>query len=252
MVQARFRGLSHNESQFTGELLMRIFQLAILAATAPLILCASTVDFDSSNDTVSFNQTFSDSLTLGSNNCTYGGNATCTLTGTQNIGGTIYTFTFTMPNDFESPFTDKGDPSSITTSGSPTLDVTISDNHGDVATGTYTLTNLNPDGGTGVDIDGTISIKSITSGSKISTFDSLLGLPSSTALSFVLDVGDCTSGYRSTSCMGVGDPTAQFLSLDITPGTLGSAVPEPATWGLLSIVSGAMFIVVRRRRSVKV
>lgn len=229
---------------------MRMFQLAILAVTAPFIVSASTVDFDSSIDTVSFNGN-PGTLTLGSDNCSFGGDPTCTLTGSQNISGTIYTFTFTMPNDFKSPFSYAGDPSGITTSGSPVLDFTISDNKGDVATGTYTLTNLDPDGGTGVDIDGSISIKSITSGSKISTFDSLLGLPSSTALSFVLDVGDCTAGHRSASCIQTADPTAQFLSLDITPGTPGSTVPEPATVGLLGVVSCAMFFTTRRRRSLK-
>jgi hypothetical protein len=239
---------------------MRIFQLAVVAAAAPLILSASSVDFTSSNDTVSFNGSYPGTLTLGSNNCTKGNDPTCTLTGSQEISGTNYTFTFSMPNDSKSPFSYDGEPSTITTSGSPVLDFSISDNHGDSATGTLTLTSLTSDstpriGFDGVDIDGTIKISSITSGSNISIFDSMFGLPSSTALSFVLDVGDCTAGERHANCIEepVLDPTAQFLSLDITPGTPGksSATPEPGTFGLLSIASGGMFIAVRRRRSKK-
>ncbi len=233
---------------------MRVFHLAILAAVAPLIVSAASVDFSSSSDstgTVSFNESYPGTLTLGSNDCTLFWSFTCTLTGSQNIGGTIYTFTFTQPNDSKSPFSYSGEPSTITTSGSPVLDFTISDNHGDSASGTYDLTSLASDGGTGVDIDGGISITSITSGSKISTFDSLFGLPSSTQLSFVLDVGNCTAGRRSANCIQVADPTAQFLSLDITPGTPASGVPEPGTLGLLGAASSAMVIAVRRRRSVK-
>jgi hypothetical protein len=228
---------------------MRIFHLAILAAAAPLLLSASTVDFDSSNDTVSFNGTYPGSLVLGSNNCTFGGGATCTLTGIQNIGGTNYTFTFTMPDDFTSPFSYDGATSNITTSGSPTLDFSVTGG-GNSASGTYALTSLNPNGGNGEDIDGTISISSLSSTSN--KLDTLFGLPSTTALSFVLDVGNCTSDRRSVSCIQQTDPTAQFLSLDITPGTpAGSPVPEPSTFGLLSIVSGAMFMAVRRKRSLK-
>jgi PEP-CTERM motif len=233
---------------------MRIFNLAILAAVAPLIVSAASVDFSSSsdsNDTVSFNESNPGTLTLGSNNCSFFINPTCTLTGSQNIGGTIYTFTFTQPNQSKSPFSYNGEPSTITTSGSPVLDFTISDNHGDSASGTYDLTNLLSDGSNGVDIDGGISIGSITSGSKISTFDSLFGLPSSTQLAFVLDVGNCTAGRRSVNCIQTTDPTAQFLSLDITPGTPVSGVPEPGTFGLLGVASSAVVIAVRRRRSEK-
>ncbi len=237
---------------------MRFFQLALLAATAPLILSASSVDFTSSNDTVSFNGNYPGTLTLGSNNCTKGKDPTCTLTGSQDISGTNYTFTFSMPNDSKSPFSYDGEPSTITTSGSPILDFSISDSHGDSATGTFALTSLASDstpriGFDGVDIDGTLKISSITSGANISTFDSLFGLPSSSSLSFVLDVGYCTAGERYASCIEQIDPTAQFLSLDITPGTPGksSAAPEPGTFGLLGVASGAMFIGVRRRRSQK-
>jgi len=226
---------------------MRIFQLAILAA-APLILSASPVDFSSSsdsNDTVSFNGTYPGTLVLGADTC-FGFQSTCTLSGGQNIGGTFYTFTFSMPNDRTSPFSYEGEPSSITTSGSPVLDFTIADNHGDSASGTYALSNLAGDGGNGVDIDGTISINSLSSSSN--RLDTLFGLPSSTALSFVLDVGDCTADRRSVSCIQQTDPTAQFLSLDITPGTPGtSPVPEPGTVGLLSVVSGVMLMALRRR-----
>jgi hypothetical protein len=232
---------------------MRILHLAILSAAATLILSASTVDFMSSSDTVSFNGSFPGTLTLGSNNCTFGGvNPTCTLTGTQDISGTSYTFTFSMPNDSKSPFSYSGEPSTITTSGSPTLDFSLADNHGDSATGTFALTSLASDGtpyfgNDGVDIDGTIAISSITAGSKISTFDSLFGLPSSTPLSFVLDVGECRAGERLSSCIESIDPTAQFLSLDITPGKT-SAVPEPGTFGLLGFASGAILIAAKRRR----
>jgi hypothetical protein len=232
---------------------VRIFQLAILAAAAPLILSASTVDFTSSNDTVSFVGSDPGTLTLGSNNCSFGRNATCTLTGTQDIGGTFYTFTFTTPDSSGSPFSYDGEPSAITTSGSPVLDFTISDNHGDTATGTFALTSLASDstpiyGHDGVDIDGTITISSITAGSNISTFDSLFGLPSASSLSFVLDVGECTNGYGPSNCIQSSylDPTAQTLSLDITPGKT-SAVPEPGALGLLSVASGAMLMAVRRR-----
>jgi hypothetical protein len=231
---------------------MRIFQLAILSAAAPLILSASTVDFDSSNDTTTFN---GGTLTLGSNNCSFGSHSTCVLTGTEDIAGTFYTFTFTTPNSSGSPFSYSGEPSTITTSGSPALAFSITDNHGDSATGTFALSSLASDGTPyhgydGVDLDGTISINSITPGSKISTFDSLFGLTSSTSLSFVLDVGECSAGYWASNCIVTSDPTAQFLSLDITPGTT-STVPEPATFGLLGLASGAILIAARRRRSQK-
>src|SRR5580698_9722233 len=194
---------------------MRIFQLAILSAAAPLILSASTVDFDSSNDTVTFN---AGTLTLG--DCSYGRNATCTVTGSEYISGTLYTYTFTTPDGSGSPFSYSGEPSTITTSGSPALAFSITDNHGDSATGTFALTSLASDGTPyhgydGVDLDGTISINSITAGSKISTFDSLFGLPSSSSLSFVMDVGECSAGFWASNCIVSTDPTAQFLSLDI-------------------------------------
>jgi hypothetical protein len=234
---------------------MRIFQPAILAAALPLMLSASSVDFASSNDTVSFNGSYPGTLTLGSNNCTFGKDPTCTLTGSQDISGTMYTFTFGMPNDSKSPFSYDGEPSTITTTGSPALAFSISDTHGDSATGTFALTTLASDsksiwGYDGVDIDGNITISSITSGSNISTFDSLFGLPSSTALSFVLDVGECAAGERHSSCIQTVDPTARFLSLDITPGTpiKTSPTPEPGTAGLLGIASAGMLIAVRRRR----
>jgi len=251
MAHDGIRDAPQNEWELGGEfhLYMRTFHLAILAAAAPLMLSASTVDFESSNDTVSFNESNPGTLTLGSNNCTFGGDPTCTLTGSQNIGGTNYTFTFTMPNDYKSPFSYDGEPSSITTDGSPTLDFSVTGG-GNSASGTYALSNLSADGGSGVDIDGSIAISSLSSSSN--SLDTLFGLPSSSSLSFVLDVGNCTAGRRSVSCIQNEDPTAQFLSLDITPGTpVGSPVPEPSTVGLLSIVSGGMFMAVRRRRSLK-
>jgi hypothetical protein len=230
---------------------MQFFQLALLAAAAPLILSASTVDFTNSNDTVSFNNNNPGTLTLGANNCIGGKDPTCTLTGDVFLGGSIYTFTLTMPDDSKSPFSYKGD-GAITTTGSPTLDFTLTDNRGDAATGTYTLTSLSSDGGAGVDLDGTISIKSVTSGFAISTFDSVFGLTSSKSLSFALDVGDCTSGGKSKSCIAAGDPTAKFLSFDLTPNAVvSSTVPEPGTFGLLGLVSGGFLIAVRRRRSQK-
>jgi hypothetical protein len=140
-----------------------------------------------------------------------------------------------------SPFTYSGEPSPIATAGSPTLDFSLSDTNGDSASGTYALTNLAGDGGSGVDIYGNVTINSITSGSNIATFDSFFGLPSTTALDFTLDVGDCKSGSKSEVCIQPTDPTAQFISLNMAQGT-PAAVPEPGPLGVLACASAAILV----------
>jgi hypothetical protein len=158
-----------------------------------------------------------------------------------------------MPNLTTSPFSYSGEPSLITTSGAPTLSASISDTSGDSATGTFDLTNLGSDGVTGaggfmgVDINGSITIDSITPGANIASFDSLFGLPSSTPLAFTLDVGNCTSGSKAKPCITTTDPTAQFISLDLTQGT-PEATPEPGTLELLGAGMGLIFVALRRRR----
>jgi hypothetical protein len=228
----------------------RVISIALFAAVAPLIVQATPIYF--TPGTVSFNGSSPGTLTLGSNNCTPEP-GTCTLAVTD--AGTpvgVVILSFTMPNLTTSPFSYSGEPSLITTSGSPTLSASISDTHGDSATGTFALTNLLSDGvkGTGgfmgVDIDGSITIDSITSGADIASFDSLFGLPSSTALAFTLDVGNCTGGSKATACITATDPTAQVISLDLSAGTQ-EATPEPGTFELLGAGVGLIFVARRRR-----
>jgi hypothetical protein len=229
----------------------RIISLALFAAVAPLILRASPVYFIPG--TVSFNGSSPGTLTLGNDNCTPDP-GTCTLSVTE--GGTpvgAITLSLTMPNLPTSPFSYSGDPSPITTSGSPATSVSLSDSSGDFAMGTFVLTNLLPDGATGtngfpgVDIDGSITINSITPGTNIASFDSLFGLPSASPLSFTLDVGNCTSGSKAKPCIDATDPTAQFISLDLDPGS-PSAAPEPGTLELLGCGLGLIFVARRWRR----
>jgi len=231
---------------------VRVILLAILAAAAPVILPAGTINFTSSSDTVSFNNSSSTgTLTLGNDTCE-SSQPTCTLTATASgtSDGTV-TLSLTMPNDPTSPYSYanywSGGPEAITTTGSPTTSASLTDIFGDSATGTFALSNIASDGGTGVDIMGSVTITSIGTGTAIANFDSLFGLPSSTALAFTLDVGDCQSGSRPRPCIDP-DPTAQFISLDLTPGTPSSA-PEPGTFGLLGCASAVAFIALRRRRS---
>lgn len=229
---------------------MRIISCTILAVTMPLILAAGTINMGSSSGTVSFNGD-GDTLTLGSGACT-SMPATCTLTGTgSGMGIGTFNWTFTMPNDSTSPFSYLGEPSTITTAGTPALSFSLSDTNSDSATGTFALTDLLSDGGSGVDIDGTVTINSITPGSNIGAFDSFFGLPSSTPLAFTLDVGSCTSGRKSEICIQPSDPTAQYISLQLTPGTpIPVGVPEPGTFALLGSASAAIFAA-RRWRSRK-
>jgi hypothetical protein len=244
------------------ELAMRNISLAILAVAAPMILSAGPIDFTTGTplfDTTSFNGSPTGTLTLGANSCPNVMDLTCTLTATQLISGVTYTVSLTQPNDATSPFSYNGLPSTITTAGSPTLSFALSDSDGDSATGKFSLTSLASDGVPvdgfdGIDIDGSATITSITPGSNISNFDSLFGLPSSTPLSFVLDVGGCETNGKSPThenCVEPSDPTAQFISFDLSPGTPSSSVPEPGTFELLGAASGAMFVVVKLLRAKK-
>jgi hypothetical protein len=239
---------------------MRKFSLALVAAAVPLMLSAAPIDFNSGSNTTSFNRVFPGTLTLGADTCDSESASTCTLTATQLISGTTYTFSLTQPNDETSPFSYAGFPSTITITGTPSLTFSLSDTHGDSATGTFMLTSLADDGSPidgfdGVDIYGTATVTSITPGSGIATFDSLFGLPSTTPLSFVLDVGGCESNGKSPAheyCIEPTDPTAQFISLALTPGTPSSStVPEPGSFELLGGGSGALFVLVRLLRAKK-
>jgi hypothetical protein len=233
----------------------RAISFAILMAVTPAILPGSTVYFTSSSDTTAFNGV-QGSLTLGNNNCigTHQ-NGTCTLTATAfGTSDGAVTLSLTMPDLATSPFSYSGDPSLITTSGSPALSVTLTDIHGDSAQGTFLLTNLLSNGvkGTGgfagVDIDGSISIDSITAGTHLASFDSLFGLPSATALAFTLDVGNCKGGAKNEPCIVPRDPSAAFLGLDLTTGTTSQA-PEPGTFGLLGAGLGLILLALRRPQS---
>lgn len=231
----------------------------MLAAATPLILSATSVYFTQSSDTVSFNGNRPGTLTLGNNNCFFiHGSAACTLTaiaaGTPD--GAI-TLSLTMPDLEISPFSYSGEPGFITTSGSPKLDFTLSDTHGDSAQGTFLLTNLlsngvqGAGGFTGVDIDGSLTFDSITTGAKLASFDSLFGLASSTALSFTLDVGNCRSGSKSVACIAPTDPSAQFISLVISSDPTSkpeSTTPEPGTLGLLGAGMAIIILGLRRGR----
>lgn len=233
---------------------MRIVSLAILAAAVPLVLSAGPINMGSSTDTVSFNNDGDGdgTLTLGNDTCLKGsGAANCTFSGGGTAGGVTFTWQFSMPNLSTSPFSYSG-VGAVTTSGTPTLGFTLSDNAGDTATGTFSLTGIADDGvpdglGDGVDINGNITIDNITPGAGIAAFDSLFGLPSSTALSFTADVGDCTNGKKEAYCIETPDPTAQFISLNVTPGTpVDPTAPEPGTFALLGFASTAIALIRRR------
>ncbi len=225
--------------------------MALFAAVTPLIVQATPIYF--TPGTVSFNGSSQGTLTLGSDNCTPEP-GTCTLAVTDAgtpVGAVI--LSFTMPNLTTSPFSYSGEPSLITTSGSPTLSASISDTSGDSATGTFALANLLSDGVAGiggymgVDINGSITIDSVTPGANIVSFDSLFGLPSSTPLAFTMDVGNCTGGAKATVCITATDPTAQFISLDLTAGTQ-EATPEPGTFELLGAGLGLILVARSWRR----
>src|SRR5580700_6286610 len=110
----------------------RAISLVLLAAVAPIILSASPIDFNTSSDTVSLNGNSPGTLTLGNDSCPTISTTTCTLTAeaTGTPDGTV-TLSLSMPNLATSPFSYSGEPSPITTSGSPTLFVSLSDTHGD-------------------------------------------------------------------------------------------------------------------------
>jgi hypothetical protein len=233
------------------------FSLAIFAAAVPLIVSAAPIDFTSSSNSISFNGSSPGTLTLGNDTCPTLSAAACTLTATATgtSDGTV-SLSLGMPNLETSPFSYSGDPSLITTSGSPILSVSLSDLNGDSAQGTFALTNLLPDGVTeaagfmGVDIDGSITISSITAGANLASFDSLFGLASSTPLTFTLDVGHCVSGSKAKACIQSTDPMASFIFFDLEPG-LVSSVPEPGSFELLGCASGALLVGLRWWRAPK-
>src|SRR5580658_1237696 len=100
---------------------MQTLSLAILAVAAPMMLSATAIDFNTGSSTTSFNGSVAGTLTLGANSCESESDSTCTLTATQLISGTTYTLSLTQPNDSTSPFTYDGLPSTISTTGTPTL-----------------------------------------------------------------------------------------------------------------------------------
>lgn len=219
-----------------------ILSFLALAATGGL-LSAGTVALTGTTDTVSFNPTFfPPTFTLGSNNCD---EVTCVFAGSQSLMSYTLDWSFTMPdagagNPSPITYTYSGGSGSFSIADDTALNFDIHDNGGDDASGTFTLSTLSSgDGGNTVAIDGTITLNSLTSGALINEFQNTLGIPNippSLDVPFVLTVGDCTAGRKSSACVADtrGDPTGQYISLTaVTPGVAG--VPEPGTLALLAL-----------------
>jgi hypothetical protein len=233
---------------------VHIVPLGVLATAVPLVLSAASIGINmgTSTDTVSFNNAnFPGTMTLGNDTCE-SDQTNCTFSGSGAASGVAFTWQFSMPNDLEgSPLSYTGY-GPVTTSGTPTLGFTLSDTAGDTATGTFIVTSLvdddTPAGGgfDGVDINGAITINDITAGAGIAAFDSLFGLPSSTALSFTLDVNDCYNGRRYVACVPVPapDPTAQYASLSVIGGV--SDTPEPGTFATFGLTAAIILGLYRR------
>jgi hypothetical protein len=116
--------------------------------------------------------------------------------------------------------------------------------------GTYALESWNydgvpdADGWDGIDLNGVITVTGSTlSGDPL---DGFFSLPGATSYDFVLDVGDCTSGRKSTFCIQSTDPTAQFISLTLDPNI---TTPEPGTLALMTLGLAAAFGARRRMKN---
>ncbi len=236
---------------------MRIRHL--LLACLPTLAVAGSIDLGNTANTVNFNPAnFLPTITLGSNNCVGG---VCTLTGTASVNSLTITWAFQQVDQSVSPYSYdyNGSTGTIYTNGTPETMFSLSDGTGDIASGTFVLNSLaddgtqQKDGNDGVDLYGVATLSSLTlSGANSSAFLSAFSLPGSIPpnvnLDFVIDVGNCTHGGRSTVCVqpvgNITDPTAQTLDVQVTPE---NATPEPATFGLLG-AGLAAFGIARRKR----
>ena len=204
------------------------------------VMSAGSISLTGTTNTVAFNGHL-DTITLGSDNCLSG---TCTFGGNQTLG------LGTLAWEFQSD-----DPSTITYDPfggvvGPTVGTFTAGDGVDSFNGTYALESWNydgvpdADGWDGIDLNGVITVTGSTlSGDPL---DGFFSLPGATSYNFVLDVGDCTSGRKSTFCIQSTDPTAQFISLTLDPNI---TTPEPGTLALMTLGLAAAFGARRRMKN---
>jgi hypothetical protein len=220
---------------------------ALLTLLAAGVMPAGTVSLTGGGDLVAFNASkMPFVITLGEI-CTEAPNSTCTYGGTQTLDTGTLAWQFQTPNTESLTWTFDPDDLSGPTGG------TFSASDGvDSFAATYTFSTWNDDGTAdahghdGVDLNGTLTITNVTlagsSDPNQGAFESLFSLPGTTSYNFTLDVGDCTGGSKYVACINVPDPSAQFLSLTLTPET---STPEPGT--LAPMAAGLLFVLGARR-----
>jgi hypothetical protein len=212
------------------------------------IMTAGSISLTGTSDVVAFNGVAS-TITMGSASCPTPGTGTCTYGGSQTLGAGTLSWDFLTPNPAGNITFDGGGDVFGPTGG------TFSASDGvDNMSGTYSLSQWTYDGtpdssgDDGIDLIGTIIVTNVFLNGggdpNQAAFESLLSLPGANSYSFTLDVGDCTSGSKAKPCIVPSDPSAQFLSLNLTPNL--TTVPEPGTLGAMA--AGFLAIASWRRR----
>lgn len=218
----------------------------MLLVSAATMFGSSTFSLTGGTDLVAFNgKDFV--LTLGES-CP---SAICQYGGSQTVGAGTLTSLFTTPDNESITYDGVGD----FRAPSPAGDFMANDGV-DSITGSFIFTSWNYDGvedtngDDGIDLNGIITVTGTTleggGDPNQSAFEALFDLPGPTSYSFTLDVGNCVDGTKATACIPVPDPSASFISLDLTPQ---SSVPEPSALGIASIGLAAALAAYRRRKA---
>ena len=215
---------------------MRTTFLALsLAVLTAGVMPAGSISLTGTTDQVAFNGHF-DTITLGES-CPGTAPGTCVYGGSQTLGGGTLTWGFSTPNTASNITWDfLGDvfgPVGGTFSASDGVDS---------FNATYVLNSWTYDGvpdqngEDGIDLNGLISVTGLTlaggGDTNEAAFESFLSLPGATSYSFILDVGNCTSGKKNTECIQPTDPSASFISFTLDPNI---GTPEPGTLALMTL-----------------
>jgi hypothetical protein len=205
----------------------------------------ATIGLTGTTDLVEFNGT-DFVLTLGescpSNVCSYGGS--------QTLGAGTLAWAFASPDNGSIQYDGVGDISGPSPAG------TFNAGDGvDSLTGSFVFNSWEYDGvadgngDDGIDLFGTITVTGTTlvggGDPNQAAFESMFDLPGATAYGFTLDVGDCTNG-DPVPCIPVPDPSASFISLNLTQQ---STAPEPGTFVMAGLALASALATYRRQRN---